>query len=68
MKLPSALPQAPFINQAPYFSYYNNVFNTANFVQKGCFSRRLRDGSFAADRRPFGKRRRGPKWDKRGQI
>ena len=62
-------PQSPFTNQAPYFVTANNVFNTTNYVQKLTLAAfPLTGGSPLSDRRPFGIRRRGPAYDKRGRA
>ncbi len=62
-------PQSPFTNQSPYFPTANNVFNTTNFVEKLTLARLPLSGAGPlGDRRPFGVRRRGPIWDKRGRA
>lgn len=55
-------PQSPFTNQAPIFPTSSNVFNTTNFVEKLTLAVPM------AARRPFGNRRRGPNWDRRGRA
>jgi len=59
-------PQSPFTNQAPYYPYGGQVFNTTNYVQKLTVALTGGDRVNFLDRRPFGVRRRGPGYDKRG--